>query len=385
MCIYIVVDIVMAFFVYVTYKSSVKNKNMVLYISAVLWILVFGLRGYFVGNDTPGYAQYFSGRSMLPIFSYGTLDDPEKTLEEGFLLITRFLGFFSSSPTFLFLIHATFFFTVWILYLKKVNPQNALWCMLLFFVLGTGQIIVMMVALRQSLSICFLLLGVYMFLNIQEKRSNYTSKWPIVRLLVLSISVMLFSISVHRTSILVFPVIILLLYVHIPQKVAYCSIIISAFISIFIPETFGLIFDFVLSNITAISNEKVALLGERYAEGFDDSNVGRWLALASRPAISLIMVYFMDKKQLTSLPYKCLVVATVMSSILVKSTMMERLVIVFQLLGAGAYVPNKVKTNSRAVILIFVITLLYLFNSYRIFENWDVRADSTLPYKFVWE
>ena len=386
MCIYFIVYLVMTIFTFKSFQAPIKIKNILLWISIFLWVIVFGLRGYYVGNDTPGYAQFFSGIRYLRTISYGTVENPDETLEPGFLLIANILHILSNNPTIIFLLHASFLFIVWGLYLKKNNSQNAIWCLLLFFVLNTGQIINLMVALRQSLSICFLILGIHIY-EINKNSVSHTAKrkWYTNKSLLISMAFILFAITIHRTSILIFPIIVLLMFIKIPRTIAYILIIICCAISLILPNFFGMFFDMVLSSLLNIEDEKVALLGSRYSDSFNNANVNNFISLLSRPLIALFIIYHLDKKQLSSIAYNCLVMSTIISSILNQSNMMTRLVLAFTVLASAVYVPNSIAKNNKTKILLILITVLYLFKSYQIFSNWDIKSDSCLPYHFVWE
>lgn len=376
----------MTFFTFMSFQSSIKVKNRLLWISIILWILVFGLRGYYVGNDTPGYAQFFSGIRYLRSTSYGTVETPNETLEPGFLFIANILHILSDNPTIIFLIHATLLFIVWGLYLKKNNPQNALWCLLIFFVMNSGQIINLMVALRQSLSVCFLVLGVYIYENNKNLIYNTAKrKWYANKSILISIILILFAITIHRTSILIFPIIILLFFIKIPRNIAYISITCCSIISIILPNFYSTFFDMILSSIISIEDEKVALLGTRYADSFSNANVHNLIFLLSRPIIAMLLIYHLDKRQLSSIAYNCLVVSTIISSILNQSSMMSRLVLVFTVLASSVFIPNTIIKNKKLRIIFILITVLYLFKSYQTFSNWDTKNETCLPYHFVWE
>ena len=102
MCIYFVVEVIMLFLVLISYRKSTKVNNTLFAFSCFLWVIVFGLRGYNVGNDTSGYAAFFDGSNTSGL-GYGTVDSPGETIEIGFVIFSQIIHFFSSSPTFFFL------------------------------------------------------------------------------------------------------------------------------------------------------------------------------------------------------------------------------------------------------------------------------------------
>ena len=114
MSIYSIVDIIT--FILIVYCVLCKNskcQNRVISFFLIVWTLLVSLRGYGVGNDTSGYAYFFSGKlySSLNFVNYGTIDNPAEDIEFGFVLISRLLSILSSSPTFLFTVIAVIFFS----------------------------------------------------------------------------------------------------------------------------------------------------------------------------------------------------------------------------------------------------------------------------------
>ena len=62
MCIYFVVEVIILFIVFISYRKTTKINNGYFAIACLLWVIVFGFRGYNVGNDTSEYAAFFDGR-----------------------------------------------------------------------------------------------------------------------------------------------------------------------------------------------------------------------------------------------------------------------------------------------------------------------------------
>lgn len=400
---YLYIDIIMTLLVVITYKSSQKKKDIAFWFSILLWVLVCGLREYNVGNDTARYASYFSGKRYSEFF-YGTYKEPDGAIELLFVYVVRVIRVFSDSPTFWFLLQSAALFSLWGRYLRKYNPKNALFCLLLFFIIQSTQIQPLMVAMRQTLSICFMLYGLNMFLSnrtdvgkiLYRRRQRGISRYTNPNILrkrkkkwyrnkaYWGIAIIVFAMFVHRTSILLFPFVILLNYVHISRRWAYISIGVAMFIALVIPSSIFYYFDLVLSSLASAGAENLKLLSEGYADSNKGDAYGTFTVFI-KAATSLGMIYFMDKKQVRSFPFNCLVVSTVMYCLLFQTNMMDRLVLIFQMLAAVVYVPNKMRYNVKAKVFIVLVVVFFLFKSYRTYETWPVKEDSTLPYKFVWE
>lgn len=57
MNIYLFIDLLMFFLVLLGYKAKPQTQKNFLLLSCILWIIIWGLRGLNVGNDTNGYAE----------------------------------------------------------------------------------------------------------------------------------------------------------------------------------------------------------------------------------------------------------------------------------------------------------------------------------------
>jgi len=372
-------------FVLLSFRAKPKQRDKYFMFCCCLMVLVLGLRGYYVGNDTPGYAQFISGKNYLGFFSYGTVDKPEESLEWGFVTLMRIIHIFTSSPTVLFLLQQTFLFTIIYYLYKRINPEFALWSLLLFFVLNQGQFVFLSVALRQAISTSFLLLGVCIIEYKKEKIKSFKGSWFRNKYLLLSIAVMLLSAFMHRTSIILFPLVLLSYFLNTSKKVAISIIAATSLIAMYVPDTFSQLFDLVLANIGGVADEKVSLMGDRYKDAFDDSSSQKVIFLFSRAAIPIFVIYFMDKKKVAPVFLNCILISTVISLIMSGSNMVARLVQVFAIIGGAAYVPMAVKKHLFVKCAMLVVTVGYLYKCYTAFVNWDYVEDSFLPYKFFWE
>jgi len=385
MCIYFYVLIIMFVFVLLSFRAKPKQRDRYFMFCCCLMVLVLGLRGYQVGNDTPGYAQFISGKNYTGFFSYGTVDKPEESLEWGFVALMRIIHIFTSSPTVLFLLQQTFLFTIIYYLYKRTNQEYALWSLLLFFVLNHGQFVFLSVALRQAISTSFLLLGVCIIEYKKEEIKSFKGRWFRNKYLMLSIIIMLLAAFMHRTSIILFPFVLLSYYLKTSKKVAISIIAATSLIAMYIPDTFSQLFDFVLANIAGVADEKVSLMGDRYKDAFDDSSSQKVIFLFSRAVIPIFVIYFMDKKKVAPVFLNCILISTVISLIMSGSNMVARLVQVFAVIGGAAYVPMVAKRNLFVKCAMLVVTVGYLYKCYTAFVNWDYVEDSFLPYKFFWE
>lgn len=359
-------------------RRSQKVQNKCLWIVCFLWTLVWGLRGYGVGNDTPGYAEYFDGTGTKFV-GYGTVDAPGDTMEPGFIIIGKFLSIFSSSPTFYFLVVAALQFSA-IYYLYK-DKKVALWGFLFFFIVGLGYEAAI-VATRQSLSLSLVLWAVYLFetSNISELKFSVLKKNKRV---LFGVALFIFALFTHRTSILIFPVLILIYFWKLNKKTAYIVVSLIFLITLVIPNSIKTIIDLSLSQISLFANESINLLGSRYENTFDSNITLMKIILWALPVYTCL--YYTPKDKINSFTFKCLIVSIALNLLLTGTSMIERLSITFTILGFRSFVPVEVTRNKRIVMIFILSTVLFLARTYKGFALWDTKADSFVPYYFFWE
>lgn len=378
MCIYLVAQVVMAIFVLLAYRANIKVQNRFIFLSCLMWTLIYGLRGYDVGNDTLGYAAFFD-ESIKYKSGYGSIERPNETMEWGFVLIASTLHLLSENATFLFMVNAAMMFSL--VYFLYKNKRTGLWGLLCFFVMSQS-FMTLIVALRQSFSIICVLISLYFLRKV---------KFPIKLKTVLAernfwlgISLYIFSIFIHRSSILLIPMLVLVSLVHLNRRIVFVIVGITFFLSTMIPDSVGIIFDLALSHISGMSDDKVALLGDRYADTFGETGMSLLRKLSwSFPIV--FTVYFSKDKHLDNFQFKCLILAYVVYMLLSGSDMVIRLSMLFQVIGFCYIIPDIVYRKKSIAILYAIFTILFFYSSYNAFNHWDTWSDSNLPYHFFWE
>lgn len=383
MCIYFVIDLTIFILILISYGKSKKIKEVLLAISCVLWCMVFGLRGYDVGNDTPGYAAFFDG-SNSPGVGYGTVDFPGDTIEPVFVYFSRVLSFLSDSPTFFFLVVSSLlFFCVFLLYNRL--SDNGIWSLLIFFIIG-NTFYPLMTMMRQVTSICLLLLSVLLFLKAKNytRESNKHDYLPGSFLYIMAFVLLIASLFAHRTSVLLFPLLIILYKIKINRVFSYVIVSTALIIALFMPQVIGVLFDFVLSQIGMMEDDDVALLGNRYAESFGQTGASP-IRMAAWAIPALFTIYNTETNKIGSFAFNCFIISITLFLTMNSSFMVTRLNLVFLLIGFCVFIPQKVNNDKRIYILYIFITLYYLWRAYVGFENWPYEQDTSLPYKFFWE
>ena len=380
MYIYIAADLVMFVLMLMCRKADIKRNNTYLAICCAMWALIFGFRAYSVGNDTPGYAGFFEGTNAA-YRGYGTYIAPEETIEWGFVYLIRFLHLFSNSATFFFLLHGIFLFTLIYYYYKdrKTSVMSLLWLMT-----TASMITTLMVAQRQSWSICFALLSVILFSRIPVSEHHTVKSLKGNYLFWAGLASFVFSIFVHRTSVVLFPILIGLYFLHNTKTLSYVVLISTTIFSIFYSEMVSEVFEFFLLFIGDVDNNNIALLSERYM-----SDVNRAAASTIR-FLSLVLpacvtIYVSDEEHIKKFSFKCYIAGLVFYMLFSSSSVISRLVAMFMLIGFKDAIPS-FKKNNMLYSFYILVSVYYLW---RIIVGYQTDAhtlqNTYILYKFIWE
>lgn len=378
MCIYLLLDIFAFILVILGFNKNTDIKDKYLLLVCMAWAFITGFRAYTVGNDTLAYADFFSGR---PGF-FGTIDYPREDMEIGFVYLAKMLTTISINPTFSFtVISFLFFLTINYLY-RHVNRDNALWSFAFFITFNYGFYSTIQSAVRQTASISMFLLGVYL-LQIVKKRET-TIKWYKNRGYIKPILLLFISACIHKTSLFLFPLILLCFFVKINKKIAYLLICLSLVISIAFSNYIGLFFDFSMSLISDSSNEMISHL-DNYSESLSDQSMNIF-GCALRTFVYLIIVYYTDKEKTDDIYFNNLILSIVMFNLFFTSFQFQRIALVFTILAGAVYIPQAVMVKRKARIIFGGLSLLYLYRAFISYSTWvESGGDSSLPYLFIWD
>ena len=361
---------------------GIKVTNKCLAISCILWTLIFGLRGYMVGNDSPNYAAYFENRNT-PGVGYGTIDYPGDSIEWGFIAITRLLHFISDSATFFFIAEAVvLFFCIYHIY-RIGSKSNSVWCLLLLTITGV-TFFSLMPMMRQTLSICVLFLALFIFYRYYENK-DIISRKKLFQVMVLSASLAVLSVFVHRSSMMIFGGLFVIMLWKNTRKFSYIIMVASFVFAFFFGSLIGDLMDFALISISGFADEKIALLGDRYADTMANSEGMSLIRAISYLVPVLVTIKYSEENEIQTFFFKCMIVAFSCQLLFSQSYMMNRLSIVFLVLGMCKFVPQAaMKKGSNLYVFYIIVTLYYLWRAFVGYGKWP-DTDSTLPYYFFWE
>lgn len=380
--IYFFIEIIIFFLFLYSKGRGLKVTNKCLAISCILWTLIFGLRGYMVGNDSPNYAAYFENRNT-PGVGYGNINYPGDSIEWGFVAITRLLHFFSDSATFFFLAEAmVLFFCIYHIYKIGCN-SNSVWCLLLLNIVGV-TFFSLMPMMRQTLSICVLFLSLFIFYRYYNNKYTISNKHRF-QILVISASLAILSVFVHRSSMMIFGGLFVIMLWKNTRKISYVIILASFIIALFFGNLIGDVMDFALISISGVADEKIALLGERYENTMADSEGMSVIRAISYLVPVLVTIKYSEEDEINTFFFKCMIVAFTCQLLFSNSFMMNRLSIVFLVLGMCKFIPKAaMRKGSNLYVFYIIVTLFYLWRAFVGYGKWP-NTDSTLPYYFFWE
>ncbi len=380
MYIYIVAELLMFALMLISMKASTKQRNAFLLICCVLWAFIFGLRGYNVGNDTPYYAGFFE-KTNPPYGGYGTYEAPGETIEWGYVVINRFLVFFSDSATFLFLVHGfLLFLIIYNLYKGKVSSlMSLIW----LFSFG-AMLTVMMVAMRQSFSVCFVLLS---YLMIEKLQNKNLPKRKIIKnkYFCLALCFFIFSITIHRSSIIFFPLLLLVGIIKLNKKITVFILAATFLIATLFSEVLSSMFDMGMLLIGGVEDDKVALLAGRYQDDMENAGASV-VSLISRLAPIFITTFLSSKDDINTFPFKSLILGLVIFSLFSSSPVITRIVLVFLILGYSAAIPPCLNKNKIAYLFYLLVTIFYLWRSFgHLLQDFSNKSNTYIFYQFVWQ
>ena len=225
MLIYLLVDLIVIMIGIYTYDKT--KKNWALVTTFLMLVLLAGFRGDFT-SDSESYATYFT--KTLNVSFWRVLNPKTSfSMEKGFVLICRVIGFFTKSPILFFTIFSAMTLGLYYQGFKKLSAMPVL-TVLLF--VGVGDYYATYNLMRQMLAVALVFWG--MSLYAEGKTWRY-------------ILCVLVAVTIHRTSLIMLPLTLLfnrkicfrnvLIYcgaavvcaVALPGVVSYLQVLIAAY------------------------------------------------------------------------------------------------------------------------------------------------------------
>ena len=345
-----------------------------------IWICIFGLRSVLVGNDTINYVSFFLNKNLG--MGYGDLNGLSD-VEPGLIFITRIIKLISDSYTVWFLIIATWLWiAIYKLYIlatdyKKIAPS------LLAIFLMANTFVTLMVAMRQATAICVFLTGLILVI-----RNNYVDgkiKFNFEnKLQLLGILLIFSSVLIHKSMILLVPIVIGSHFFKVTRNKMIFFVLISFMISILFSDSIGSLFNlFFVSfgqfGIDFVNSDVMDVYSEDFGE--NTQKITTYIAWAL-PAI--VTIRLSNENEIQDLFFKIYILSVCIFLLLSKSFLIERINSPLMLLGFTRFWPTIATKKSKWRVAYLCFLLLLLVNAFVRYNNWPTN-DSCIPYYFFWE
>lgn len=366
----------------IAHKMSRQSISRWFVFVCILWVLIFGLRGYGVGNDTPGYSNFFQNKN-IGYDDYGNVTKGSD-MEPGFIFIARIIKFIADSPTIFFTVLAIWlFYFIYKIYFIVCGSQRSLGSLLVIFIIA-NSFVTLMVATRQSAAICVLLTGIYILL---KNKGTYRGSWKdVIRSwkLLAGLIIIASTVLIHKSFILLVPIMLLAYFLKFKKRTMYIMIGTSLVLSLFFMRELGQLFNsfFVFFGNAEISFVNTNIM-EIYGQNFGGNNQ-KIITFIAWVTPLILTIYLSDKRQYKTFFFNCYVFSVCFFMLFSTSYLIERINTPLVLLGFTQFMPAIVNKSPkwRTVYLFFIF--LMLANAFIRYSNWP-STDSCIPYYFFWE
>jgi len=340
---------------YITYT---KYNNIIFKIVFIILTLYVATRRGSVGTDTQSYIDFFNHSHF---YYNGAPTDI------GFEMLGRILHVISSNGNFFICVCGLISMMSIYILIDRLSKDKVLSVFMFCCVATVFNFFFLYLSMvRQSVSLTFLFMSFYLLF---EKKKIKTS-----------IILYLISISIHMSSLVSLPLILLLYYKNINKRIWFIAIVITYIMA-------GLN----ISVVNDVLSYIFGFLGDttgHYA-GYEDANFG-WIEakgfynafIVPFNVFGLYMLYFSTNKQLQDWKNKMFLISVVTSNIFFDNLMWGRLLLCFTMFSMIA-IPNILYRKSLLHKLIFLLIFgsYYLLRSFReLSTNLFTEGNIIVPY-----
>ena len=333
---YIILFVCLLFLVYID-KGS--NRKKVFVISGTLVFLILALRNENVGTDTITYVNCWNS----PNYYYNGLPT-----DIGFEMILRFLHSFDNSNEY-FIVCTSAIMMYGVLYFINKSSNFRADSLLFFSTAGTVFVffLLYLAAMRQCIAMAFVLIGLCNYFD------NYNSR----KKKIISSLFIIAAATIHGSSAIVIPALILLPYIKINKQVVIASVIITYLFGAFGIIQISSLLSFI--NLSDTSFEKYSGYTSEMTFGLIEGRGG--INMFSLP-FSLIMIYitiFTAIEKLNNWTFKWLWIGVILTNLMVDNLMWGRLLVYFTIVSIVVF-PNMLRTvNVKYKYFVYAIVILF--------------------------
>ena len=168
--------------------------------------------------------------------------------------------------------------------------------------------------------------------------------------------------------------------------ICYTLVLGFAIFVFFGAKAFGELFDTALLMVGDVSDDNVNLLAERYMGDVEDGKIGYSSgAMIGWFFPTLLTVYLTHKEKVNGYFFKLFIFTYCLHQLMQFSTMHERLITMYMVLGFTASIPEVCYKNKKMYFLYLMIGLYYLIFTFKMFYDWPLKSDTAVPYYFIWQ
>lgn len=363
-------------------KLNEKMTRQMLVVICYIWVLIFGLRGYNVGNDTDSYVDFFLNKSSNLGIGYGNVSEDSK-LEPGFLLISRVIHMITSSYTVWFTIIASWlWYSIYRLYFKVTEYKKIAAGLLVVFLI-INSFITLMVAMRQATAICVFLSGLCLVIE----NSRNCSKWKDLfsrKKAIVGGLLMLSTVFIHKSMFILLPLIFLASIMNFKKKALISCVIASSVISFLYADNIGILFNTFFIGIGDLGIEFLSSDVMRiYAEDFG-GNTQKFTTHIAWVLPAILNIHLSSEKETKNLFFNLYIISVCFFLLFSTTFLIERINTVLILLGFTKFLPTVATQNTKWRIVYIVLIFLMFIVAFNRYNNWPT-TDSCIPYQFFWE
>ena len=316
-----------------------RNKSKFFWITGFLVFLTMALRNKNVGTDTEAYVDCWNNSN----FYYGNAPT-----DIGFEAILRILRLFGTSNEY-FIICISVIMMIGLLYFIYKNSKYRVDSLLFFCIAGTIFVFFLLYlnAMRQCVAMAFVLIGLCNYFD------NYNSR----KKKIISSLFIIAAATIHGSSAIVIPALILLPHIKINKEVVIASVIITYLFGAFDIIQISSLLSYI--NLSDTSFEKYSGYTSEMGFGLIEGRGG--INMFSLP-FSLIMIYitiFTAIEKLNNWTFKWLWIGVILTNLMVDNLMWGRLLVYFTIVSIVVF-PNMLRTvNVKYKYFVYAIVILF--------------------------
>lgn len=368
MHIYAIVTLVFILLFVVEQNTEEKTTRRILFFScAVLLTSLYAFRSENIGTDTSHYCRYFRGEFSI----YGSILSINDDIEYGFQLLMRVLHIVSGSSFWLIFSTSILSFFPFLYLINRDCHSSKILPLILFMTIWT-IIMIHQAALRQVLSVSFMMVAYIIFTSPIEQKIKF----------IVSLFLLFGAYFTHKSSIFVFILGGVGYFIPWTKKSAIIGILTSLAVAIVYKDVFADIFSFL--NVYMAEFDATRRMFDLYYENEQYSLYGEttFNALAPVSLFMCLMVSMADESDTHGFYFKMLVIGAILSNIGASFPLILRTVYGITIF-AIIFVPSNLGKNTNYYNLMLLFLLFFLRNE---IVFWKPNPGSHfLPYSFIWE